>query len=78
MRPVWALSRMAVDDRVGLGVVDGDLDLQLGQEVHGIFGAAVDFGMALLAAIAFDLGHGHAVDVERVQRLTHLFEPEMA
>src|SRR5690242_9505584 len=55
-------------DGVGLAVVHRDLDLELGQEVHGIFRTAVDFGMALLPAIAFDFGHGHAVDVERVQR----------
>src|SRR3569623_705321 len=63
------------NDAVGLSVIDCDLDLELGKEVHRIFGAAVDFGMALLAAIAFDFGHGHAVDVERIQRLTHLLKP---
>src|SRR5689334_14146437 len=63
------------DDRVGLCVVDGDLDLELGQEVHRVFGAAIDFRVSLLTAVAFDLGHGHAVHVERVERLTHLFKP---
>src|SRR5262249_8352710 len=28
-----------------------DLDPQLGQEIHGIFGAAVDLGMALLSPV---------------------------
>src|SRR3954470_24251934 len=40
---------------------DRHLDLDLGQEAHGVFGAAVDFGVTLLAAVALDLGHGEAV-----------------
>src|SRR5690606_30845258 len=63
------------DDGVSLRVVDGDLDLELGKEMHGIFGAAVDLGMALLPAVALDLGYRHAVDVERVEGLTYLFQP---
>src|SRR5580704_6578318 len=61
-----------------LGEIGGDSDLEpdLGQEVHGIFGAAIDFHMALLAAVAFDLGHGHAVHPDRGQRVTHLLELE--
>ena len=56
---------LAVADLAGLcsagdrfdGLVDdvagyGDLDLQFRQEADGIFGAAVDFRMALLAAIS--------------------------
>src|ERR1700716_3776885 len=38
----------------------GDLDPELRQEVHDIFGAAVDFGVTLLAAVALDLGYRHA------------------
>src|ERR1700737_5514840 len=30
---------------------DGDLDAQLRQKIHDIFGAAIDFGVALLAAV---------------------------
>src|SRR5262245_54407745 len=56
-------------DLVLLVVGDGDLDLQLGQEVHGVFGAAIDFGVTLLPSVALDLGHGHAVHPERGQRI---------
>src|SRR6266705_1938363 len=35
-----------------------DLDLDLRQEVHDIFGAAVEFRVALLATEALYLGHG--------------------
>src|SRR5882672_11390165 len=54
---------LAVADLAGLGgagdsgdhlgddvVGHGDLDLHLGQEVHGVFAAAVDLGVAFLAA----------------------------
>src|SRR4029077_20693215 len=53
-----------------------DLDPQFGQEVHDIFGAAIDFGMALLTTIALDLGHGHAVDADLCQRLADLVQLE--
>src|SRR6185312_11119834 len=39
-----------------------DLDLDLGQEADGVFGAAIDFGMPFLAAVTFDLGNRHALD----------------
>src|ERR1700679_2221572 len=53
-----------------------DLDLDLGQEAHGVFRAAVDFRVALLAAEALDLGDGHALDAKRRQRFAHLIQPE--
>ena len=61
-----------------LGDVGGDRDLdpQLRQEVHDILRAAVDFGVALLTAVALHLGHGHAVDANRRQGLTDLIELE--
>ncbi len=52
------------DDRLDRGVHhvvgEDDLDLHFGQEVHDIFGAAIEFRMALLAAEAFDFGYGKA------------------
>ena len=46
--------------------VDGDLDLQLRQEAHGVFGAAVDLRVALLAAVALDFGDGQTLHAEAV------------
>ena len=60
-----AIASTALSTSVGR---DGDLDLDLGQEVHGVFGAAVDFRVALLAPVALDLGHGHALHAEVGQR----------
>src|SRR4051812_46976197 len=57
-------------------VLDTDLDLELRQEVHGVFGAPVNFGVALLPAEALHLGHGHAVDAERGERIANFFELE--
>jgi len=53
-----------------------NFDPQLGQEVHDIFGAAIDFGVALLAAIALDLGHRHAVDADGRERLADFVQLE--
>src|ERR1700730_11213707 len=55
---------------------DSDLDPELRQEVHDIFGAAVDFGVTLLAAVALDLGYRHAMDADRRQCLAHLVQLE--
>ena len=61
--------------RIRLLVIDGDFDLQLGEEMHGIFSAAIDFRMALLPAISLDFGHRHPVDIKRIERLTDVFQP---
>ena len=64
------------DDFVGLVRCHGDLHLQFRQEVHRVFGATVDLGVALLAAVAFDLADRHAVDADGVQRIAHVVELE--
>src|SRR6476620_4544330 len=51
---------------------DRDFDSELGQEVHDVFSAAIDFSVTLLPAVALDLGHGHAVDADGRQCLAHL------
>src|SRR5215471_14516155 len=54
----------------------GDLDAQFGQEIHDIFGAAVDLGVTLLAAIALDLRHRHPMHADRGEGLAHLVKFE--
>src|SRR5713226_4767994 len=49
------------------GVVDHDLDLDLGQEAHRVLRTTIDLGLALLPAEAFDLAHRQALDAERGQ-----------
>ena len=62
----------AVDDRV----VDRGLDLDLGQEVDDVLGAAVQLGVALLPAEALDFGHRDALHADRGQGLAHFVELE--
>src|SRR5262245_61624863 len=80
---------LAVADLAGLGgvgngvhhlvdlvVVDGDVEAYLGQEVHGVFGAAIDFLVALLPAVAFDLGDRHALHTDPGEGVANVFELE--
>src|SRR5947208_13333241 len=59
-----------VDGLVDLIRGDSDLDLDLGQETHGIFGAAIDFRVALLAAIPFDFRHRETMNANGGQGIT--------
>ena len=45
-------------------VGQGQLDLNLGQEVDGVFAATVNLGVTFLAAEAFDFGDRHALDAD--------------
>src|SRR5438445_872777 len=65
-----------VDGLVDLIRGDSDLDLDLGQEAHGVFGAAVDFRVALLATITFDFRHRETVNANGGQGVTDFFELE--
>jgi hypothetical protein len=76
MRPVWAALRMASIAAFDHVVGDHDLDLHLGQEVDDVFGAAIQFGMALLAAKALGLRHRDALEAHFLQRLLDFVEFE--
>src|SRR5581483_4979676 len=64
------------DDFVDLFGRYRDLDLELRQEAHGVFGAAIDFGVAFLTPIAFDFGHGQPLHSCRSEGVTNLVELE--
>ena len=74
--PVLAALTMAPTAASTLVVGDDQFDFDLGQEIHGVFAAAIDFGVALLAAEAFDLGDGHAFDADFAEGVLHFFEFE--
>src|SRR5262245_65812499 len=57
-------------------VAEHELELHLGEKVHDIFGAAIELGVALLAAEALGLGHGDALEADFLQRLLHLIKLE--
>src|SRR5882757_7127265 len=65
-----------VDGFVDLIRGDSDLDLDLGQEAHRIFSAAVDFRMAFLPAISFDFRHRETMNANGGQGITDFFELE--
>src|SRR5205807_4592899 len=41
-----------------------DFDLHFGQEIDGIFAAAINLSVAFLATETFHFGHGHAFNAE--------------
>src|SRR3954469_20429333 len=65
-----------VDGLLDLLGCDRHLDFDFWQEAPGLFGAAVDFGVALLAPVSLDLGHGHPVHADRGQSVADLVELE--
>src|SRR3984957_3367589 len=60
-------------DHVG---VDRDFDFQLRQKAHGVFGAAINLGVPLLAPVAFDFRHRQSVHPDGSQRVAHLLQFE--
>ena len=62
--PVFALALIASIGGLDNFASDRHFDFELGQKAHRIFGAAIDLRVALLPAIAFDLGDGHALNAE--------------
>src|SRR5262245_41642441 len=57
-------------------VAEHELELYLGEKVDDIFGAAIEFGVALLAAEALGLGYGDALEADFLQRLFHFIKLE--
>ena len=76
MRPVWAALRIASMAASTVVVAEHDLDLHLGQEVDDVFGAAIELGVALLAAEALGLGDGDALQADFLKRFLHFVELE--
>ena len=54
----------------------GDLELDLRQEAHGIFGAAIDFGVALLSPVTLHLGDGQPLNADLGEGVADLVELE--
>src|SRR6267154_1356889 len=58
------------------GIVDHDLDLDLGQKAHRVLRTTIDLGLALLPAEAFHFAHRQALDAERRQGVPDLVQLE--
>jgi hypothetical protein len=76
--PIWPVLAAldGGDGLVGLSAGHDDFDFDFRQEADGVFSAAVDFGVALLAAVAFDFGNRHALQAEVGQCGPHFLELE--
>src|SRR4249919_2665465 len=61
------------EDVLGVTVVRDDLDPDLGHQRDVVLRAAVDLRVALLPAVAADLGDGHPGDPEGLEGLADLF-----
>src|SRR5882757_8673480 len=68
--------RDGVDGLVDLVRGHSDLDLDLGQETHRVFSAAVDFRMAFLPAISLDFRHRETVNANGGQGVPDFFQLE--
>src|ERR1043166_939784 len=62
------------DDFVGPASRHYHLQLDLGQQVHLVLHAAIDFLVALLASVAAHLDHRHAVNADGLEGFLHFFE----
>ena len=51
-----------LDDLVLEGVGDDDLELDLGEKIDGVLAAAIELGVALLAAVAAGFQNGDSFD----------------
>src|SRR5215470_6153745 len=63
-------SRDGFDRTVHLIRGHGDFDAEFGQEIHGIFGAAVDFCVSLLSPVAFDFRYRYAAHSQCCERFS--------
>jgi hypothetical protein len=62
--------------RIHAVIGEDDLEFDFGQEVHGVFTAAVDFGVAFLTTKAFDFGYRHAFNADFTERIFHFLQLE--
>src|ERR1700719_3664199 len=80
---------LAVADTPGLGrspdrvdrpldqfIRDHDLDLDLGEEVHNVFRATIELGVALLSSEPLGFGDGNALQSDFLERFFDLVELE--
>ena len=74
--PVLADLDDRADGGIGLAVGHDQFDFYLWQEIHGVFAAAINFGVAFLTAKPLDLAHGHAFDADFAEGVFDFLEFE--
>ena len=73
--PVRAALPSASTTLSASAALDGDLELHLRHILHGVFGAAIDLGLALLPAEPAHLAHRQPLHADIGKRLAHGLEP---
>src|SRR5688572_31523313 len=63
-----------LNDFVGAVRRNGDLDPDFGKKIHGVFGPAINFRMALLAAVTLDLGDGQSLHTDAGEGVVDVLE----
>ena len=64
------------DGAIDTGIGQDQFQFDFRQEIDGVFAAAVDFGVALLATEALDFCDSHAFDANFTERILHFLEFE--
>jgi hypothetical protein len=66
--------RNSLHDFLNHRIGDDQLELDLGNEIDGVFPSAIELGVSLLSSMAARLKYGHAFDANLVQRTLHAFQ----
>ena len=66
----------SLDDLVGKRIHHGDFDFYLGDELNGIFGTPINFGVPTLTAKAANVGDGDALHAHIADCLANIIELE--
>ncbi len=66
-----------VNDSMQVVVADGHFELELGEKIHHVLSAAIQFGMAFLPTKTFDFGDGDAFYADLRNGLTYIVELEV-
>jgi hypothetical protein len=61
---------------VGSGIRNDNFNFNFGKKINGIFAAAINFGVALLATEAFDLGNSHSLNANVTQAVFYFLQLE--
>ena len=72
--PVRAAVMMAWMARSAISSETNDFELDLRQQVDGVFAPAIELGVAFLAAVAARFEHGDALDAGLDERVLDLIE----
>src|SRR5581483_12174337 len=74
--PCLGRCRDGLNDRFHLLARAGDFDFDLGQKAHGVLGAAIKLGVALLPPVALYLTNGQSLNADLGEGIADLVQLE--